>query len=180
MATKKRAQGTRSAGRTSGAAKRRVKPAAAGSRAKKPAAQARKERAAAGRRSKAPSRAARGRSAAPASSRTAADREIALLKTRLQRQKITLERRLTEAVREIGQLRYHEARTEQLERQLQERDQIIEQLRSEVGTLRARSHERAHEPDEAQRSLSFGSRATAEAESPGSDAGFYDGDDDPA
>jgi len=172
--TKKRPRGMR-AGGGSGAARGRVKPPAARTRVKKPTAKAKRGRATAVRKTVSPARAGRGKSVVPA----AAEREIARLKARLQRGKTTLEKRLTEAVREIGQLRYHEARTAQLERQLQERDQIISQLRAEVGALRSRSQERAHESDEAQRSLSFGPSSAGAAEEIGSGSGFYDGDDEP-
>ncbi len=173
MPTKKRGKGGQSS-----AGKRRAKPAARAT-ARKPAARARRGRAAGVRTTAAPARERGGKRVVPAGGRIAAEREIARLKARLQREKGSLEKRLTEAVREIGQLRHHEARTAQLERQIQERDQIIGQLRSEVATLRSRSHERARDADEGQRSLSFGPGGTAANEEVGSGSGFYDGDDEP-
>ena len=75
----------------------------------------------------------------------------------LQREKRALEKRLTEAVREIGQLRHHEARVAQLERQLKERDDALAQLRSQLNERRAREYG-VPDDDDVQPSLALGSR----------------------
>ena len=49
-----------------------------------------------------------------------------------------LEKQLTDTVREIGQLRHHEMRAAQLERQLKERDDLIVQLRGQLSERRTR------------------------------------------
>ena len=69
-----------------------------------------------------------------------------------------LEKRLTDSVREIGQLRHHEARVGQLERQLKERDDAITQLRGQLSELRSRPAAVVDDP-ELQPSLALGERA---------------------
>jgi hypothetical protein len=68
----------------------------------------------------------------------AATAALAKLKARFDRERGALEKRLTETVREIGQLRHHEMRATQLERQLAERDETIAALRREIEALRSR------------------------------------------
>ncbi len=167
MATKTRAKGARAAGRRSKpaarkqAVKRGKAPARAAGRAKagtaaktRSTARARKPPARAGAQRK---RAAR--AAAPPAAASAASRELAALKVRFQREKAAFEKRLTESVREIGQLRHHEARAAQLERQLKERDETIGQLRSQLSELRTRELA-PPEDEEVQPSLALGERGT--------------------
>jgi hypothetical protein len=107
---------------------------------------------------RAPGGAARGgtaKRAGTASARGSGAGEIAKLKARFQRERSQLEKRLTETVREIGQLRHHEMRASQLERQLGERDATIGALRKEVETLQAQAA-RAPVSADAQPSLDFG------------------------
>jgi predicted RNase H-like nuclease (RuvC/YqgF family) len=140
MPTKKRGKGSRST-------VRRSRPAATARRSKRSAPATRKKTAPRAR-AKGASNAGAKRPAAGAASR-----ELVTLK----REKSALEKRLTDTVREIGQLRHHEARAAQLERQLKERDETIAQLRTQLGNLRSR--ELAPEEDEAQPSLALGSRS---------------------
>ncbi len=116
---------------------------------------------AAPRGKKAPRRAAKKASARPAAKGAAsgggAARELTALKARFQREKSALEKRLTDTVREIGQLRHHETRAAQLERQLKERDETIGQLRTQLSELRNRPLA-SREDDDAQPSLALGSR----------------------
>ncbi len=100
----------------------------------------------------------------------ATSRELATLK----REKSALEKRLTDTVREIGQLRHHETRAAQLERQLKERDETIAQLRAQVGSLRNRG---LAENDEAQPSLALGSRSVDDIDEFG-DEEVQDDDDE--
>ena len=135
MPTKKRGKGKGPARRGRGAraaASRRAKPAA------------KKSRTRAARRAK------------PRAAKPAAGRELAALKARFVREKSALEKRLTDTVREIGQLRHHEARAAQLERQLKERDDTIAQLRSQLSGMRQR--DLAAADDDVQPSLALGSR----------------------
>jgi hypothetical protein len=67
--------------------------------------------------------------------------EVAALKAKLQRERSTLEKRLTEAMREIGLLRHHELRAMQLERQLAERDATIARLQSQLAEIERRPAE---------------------------------------
>lgn len=67
--------------------------------------------------------------------------EIATLKARFQRERNGLEKRLTEAVREIGLLRHHELRAMQLERQVAERDATIVRLQTQLSELERRPAE---------------------------------------
>ncbi len=120
-------------------------------------------RATASRKKTAPRRAAKKPAAAagatqrPAPAGAAASREVAALKARLEREKTNFERRLTDTVREIAQLRHHEARATQLERQLKERDDLIAQLRTQLNDLRNREIV-TPDDEEIQPSLALGSR----------------------
>lgn len=102
----------------------------------------------------------------------AVDAALASLKARFDRERGQLERRLTEMVREIGQLRHHELRSTQLERQLAERDETIRKLRAELEGLRARTEGDARSVEE-QPSLAFGSQVARDL-----DAFDDDGPDD--
>jgi hypothetical protein len=82
---------------------------------------------------------------------------VAALK-RAQREKSSLERRLTEAAREIGLLRHHELRAMQLERQLAERDATIQRLQSQLAELERRPNEPVY-VREVQQSLALGGAA---------------------
>jgi predicted RNase H-like nuclease (RuvC/YqgF family) len=163
MATKTRAKRARTTGRRTKpaarkrSAKRGKVPKHARGRAKAGAtnaraARARKPAARASAQCKTAPRAAPRPAAA-----SAASRELAALKVRFQREKTALEKRLTESVREIGQLRHHEARAVQLERQLKERDETIGQLRSQLSELRNRDLA-PPEDEEVQPSLALGER----------------------
>ena len=67
--------------------------------------------------------------------------EVVALKAKFQRERNGFERRLTEAVREIGLLRHHEIRATHLERQLTERDATIGRLQAQLGELERRPAE---------------------------------------
>jgi len=82
-------------------------------------------------------------------------KEVAALKTKFQRERSGLERRLTEAVREIGVLRHHELRAMQLERQLAERDATIGRLQLQLTELERRPTETIY-IREVQQSLALG------------------------
>jgi len=168
MATKKRAKPAR--------AGRRTKPAARRSGAKKSAgrAGARKKAGATkatARRSIRPHAASK-----PAAARSAGG-DVAQLKARFAREKTQLEKRLTDTVREIGQLRHHEARVAQLERQLKERDETIGQLRSQLSELRNRPLTPIDD-EEIQPSLALGSRVPRDLDEFDEDAAPDDDDDD--
>lgn len=64
--------------------------------------------------------------------------EVAALKSKFQRERNGLEKRLTEAVREIGLLRHHELRAIHFERQVAERDATIERLQTQLSDLERR------------------------------------------
>ena len=193
MPTKKRAKGTRSgarrgAARAAGSARRpkrsaaaRTKPSARAKAAsrKKPAAPKRAARRAAPRSTKgraATTRVTRPTSAATSQAAASVTRELAALKTRFQREKSAFERRLTETVREIGQLRHHEARAMQLERQLKERDDTIAQLRTQLNDLRNRELAPA-EDEEVQPSLALGPRAAHDLDEFDDDVAAEDDDE---
>jgi hypothetical protein len=95
------------------------------------------------------------RSAAKAGKKAAAGDGAALAqqKARFDRERNDLQKRLTDMVREIGELRHHELRATQLARQVAERDQTIANLRRELSE--ARSRPAAAHADQA--SLDFGS-----------------------
>lgn len=103
--------------------------------------------------------------------------EVTKLKARFEREKSGLERRLTETVREIGQLRHHEARVGQLERQLKERDDTIAQLRGQLNELRNRPSAPLDDP-EVQPSLALGERAPRDLDDFDDDISLDDEDDD--
>jgi len=167
MASTSRGKGSRS-GRGAGA---RAKRATGGT--KKPAARARSTAKGRGAGRSAPRAAAKSKSRAAASSarkparpvakssaaRAGGNAEVAKLKARFEREKSGLEKRLTETVREIGQLRHHEARVGQLERQLKERDETITKLRGQLSELRSRPTAAAVDDPELQPSLALGERA---------------------
>ncbi len=67
--------------------------------------------------------------------------EIVALKAKASRERNALERRLTDAVREIGILRHHELRAMQFERQLAERDVTIGRLQTQLAELERRPAE---------------------------------------
>lgn len=95
---------------------------------------------------------------------SALNAELTTLKNKFQRERSALEKRLTEAVREIGMLRHHELRVMQLERQLAERDAVIGRLQSQLGELERRPTEPVY-VREVQQSLALGAPALAIAES---------------
>ncbi|MEO6029290.1 MAG: hypothetical protein ABIR79_20700 [Candidatus Binatia bacterium] len=83
------------------------------------------------------------RAAAPkqAAKKPAERPEIVALKAKASRERNALERRLTDAVREIGLLRHHEMRAIQFERQLGERDATIGRLQTQLTELERRPAE---------------------------------------
>jgi hypothetical protein len=177
MATTKRSKGGRA---TASRTKTTVRPRAPGGKAKatpkkkvavravkkaKPAAKAK----AAPAKRPTPARAVSPRGAAAKSTRATAkpvrhagaeSPEIVALKARFQRERNGLEKRLTEAVREIGLLRHQELRAMQFERQIVERDVTIGRLQTQLGELQRRpvdpvpAHER-----EVQQTLALGAPA---------------------
>jgi hypothetical protein len=155
---------TRGKGSRSGRGGARGRTAAKGA-AKKTAARggsARAKKPTRGARATKPARARAAKSSAPkrAAGRGAGtSADVAKVTARFEREKSTLERRLTEAMREIGQLRHHEMRATQLERQLKERDESIAQLRREASELRSRPTAPLDEDPEVQPSLALGERA---------------------
>jgi len=126
-----RAKGPAARGGRSGAGARSVKRGARTGAAKAGAARARQ----ATRAVRKAGATLRGAAQAAGGAATAA---LAKLKARFDRERGALEKRLTETVREIGQLRHHEMRATQLERQLAERDETIAALRREIEALRSR------------------------------------------
>lgn len=81
--------------------------------------------------------------------------EVTALKSKFQRERNGLEKRLTEAVREIGILRHHELRAMQLERQLAERDALIERLQGQLAEMQRRPVEPVY-VQEVQQTLALG------------------------
>jgi len=83
------------------------------------------------------------RTAAPkqAAKKPVANPELVALKAKASRERGALERRLTDAVREIGLLRHHEMRAMQFERQLAERDATIGRLQTQLTELERRPAE---------------------------------------
>ena len=73
------------------------------------------------------------------------NKEVAALKTRFQRERNALEKRLTEAMREIGLLRHHEIRAAHLERQLKEREDLILRLQGQLAEVDRRPVEPVYE-----------------------------------
>lgn len=173
MATKKR-QGV-SGRRTARAARKRGAARASAPGSAKTAGMAKKKPVRARGAAKAAGAKRGARATAPRPAAPAASGELAALKARFQREKSALERRLTDSVRELSQLRHHEARVTQLQRQLQERDERLAQLERQVrdrdetiGRLRSQLSEvrnRGREPgpladeEEVQPSLALGAPA---------------------
>jgi hypothetical protein len=83
--------------------------------------------------------------------------ELTALKNKFQRERGGLERRLTDAVREIGMLRHHELRAMQFERQVAERDATIERLQAQLTEMQRRPAEPVY-VHEIQQSLALVSR----------------------
>jgi hypothetical protein len=94
-------------------------------------------------KSKVSAKAKPSRAAAPkqAAKKPAERPEIVALKAKASRERHALERRLTDAVREIGILRHHEMRAIQFERQLAERDVTIGRLQTQLVELERRPAE---------------------------------------
>jgi predicted RNase H-like nuclease (RuvC/YqgF family) len=171
MPAKKKTKGTRSAVRT-----KTPRSTAAGRGAKSRAATSKSRAKTSARRTAASQGAARsGKKTARGTAGTSAS-AIAAVKSRFEREKTALEKRLTESVREIGQLRHHEARVAQLERQLKERDETIGQLRSQVSELRNRDLD-PHDDEEVQPSLALGSRSSRDIDDLEDDLGPDDDDE---
>jgi hypothetical protein len=180
MATTKRS--------TKGRAKARGAASTARSRAVKQAASAPKKSAARAGAKKASG--AKAKPARPAAAKQvaakqvtkkpgAASPEVAALK-RAQREKSGLEKRLTEAAREIGLLRHHELRSMQLERQLAERDATIQRLQAQLADLERRPSEPVY-VREIQQTLALGG-APREADADVTDVDEFEDDriaDDP-
>lgn len=136
MATTKRStKGRATASRAKSAARSRVVKKA--TPAKKPVAQAKPKAKAKTVKAK-PTRAAAPKQGAKKPVESPA---IVALKAKASRERNALERRLTEAVREIGSLRLHELRAMQLERQLAERDATIGRLQTQLTELERRPAE---------------------------------------
>ena len=176
MATTKRSKGGRA---TASRAKTTARPRATGGKAKatpkkkvaarpvKKAKPAAKAKAATAKRPT-PARAVSPKRAAAKPTRAAAKAvrrnagaespELVALKARFQRERNGFEKRLTEAVREIGLLRHHELRAMQLERQLAERDATIGRLQTQVSELERRPAEPVYER-EVQQTLALGAPA---------------------
>lgn len=95
------------------------------------------------------------RAAAKPASAAVEHAEVTTLKNKFQRERNGLEKRLTEAVREIGLLRHHELRAMQLERQVAERDATIERLQAQLVELQRRPAEPVY-VHEVQQSLALG------------------------
>jgi len=85
-----------------------------------------------------PAAASAGKRPAVAGKAKADTPEVASLKARFQRERSQLDKRLTEAMREIGVLRHHEVRAAHLERQLQERDDLVARLQRQLAELERR------------------------------------------
>lgn len=182
MATKKRSKGARPAGRRGkrpvrGQAVKRGKARSSSGRRTKKTAVARKKSVARVRKigaSKGAKRAKTRQTKASTAARGGTGRELATLK----REKSQLEKRLTDMVREIGQLRYHETRASQLERQVAERDQTIGTLRSEIAELRNRRADPHRDDAEVQHPLALGSGPTHEFDEFDEESNLDDDEDD--
>lgn len=94
--------------------------------------------------------------------------EIVALKAKFQRERNGFEKRLTEAVREIGILRHHEMRAIHFERQVGERDATIGRLQMQLSELERRPAEPVY-VHEIQQSLALGAPALHHG-APGADA----------
>jgi hypothetical protein len=150
MATKKRSKGGRASATrakttarpratTKAKATPRKKATARAATTAKPTAKAKP----AARAKAAPKRAAAPKrpAAKPVRNAGAENSEVVTLKARFQRERNGLEKRLTEAVREIGLLRHHELRAMQFERQVAERDATIGRLQMQLSELERRPAE---------------------------------------
>jgi hypothetical protein len=71
--------------------------------------------------------------------------DLTALKARFQRERNALEKRLTEAVREIGMLRHHELRAEHLANQLRDRDETVARLQRQLAEAERRPAEPVYE-----------------------------------
>lgn len=139
MATKKTGRGSAKARRVKTTARGRRKPAPkkkAPARVAKPAKAAKKAKA---------TKRALERPIRPAAKPAAESAEVTTLKARFQRERNALEKRLTEAVREIGMLRHHELRAGHLENQLRERDETIARLQRELAAAERATAEPVYE-----------------------------------
>ena len=159
MATTKRSKGGRA---TASRAKTTARPRATGGKAtatpkKKVAARPVKKAKPAARAKAAAAKPTRA-TAKPVRNAGAESPELVALKARFQRERNGFEKRLTEAVREIGLLRHHELRAMQLERQLAERDATIGRLQTQVSELERRPAEPVYER-EVQQTLALGAPA---------------------
>ena len=159
MATTKRSKGGRATARR---AKTTARPRATGGKAKatpkkKIAARPVKKAKPAARAKAATAKPTRA-TAKPVRNAGAESSELVALKARFQRERNGFEKRLTEAVREIGLLRHHELRAMQLERQLAERDATIGRLQTQVSELERRPAEPVYER-EVQQTLALGAPA---------------------
>lgn len=99
----------------------------------------------------------------PVAKPAAESAEVTALKAKLQRERSTLDRRLTEAMREIGLLRHHELRAVQLERQIAERDATIARLQTQLAELERRPPEPVY-VHEIQQTLALGGSALEPAD----------------
>lgn len=178
MATKKRSKGGRAAATRAKAAGGRAvkkatpkKPAARASSAKNRKGKAAKPKVAARPKAVKPKAGAAPKGAAPKrpaalpkpkavaakASVAAGSPEVVALKSKFQRERNGLEKRLTEAAREIGMLRHHELRAMHLERQLAERDATIARLQQQLGEAERRpAAESVVYVHEVQQSLALG------------------------
>jgi len=173
--TKGRATVRRAAGRTAKTAKptstRKTARAAAKPRAKSTTARATKSPANSPARPKtktsAQTAAARKLSRPSTSPRPAAESaEVVALRAKFQRERNGFEKRLTEAVQEIGILRHHELRAMQLERQLAERDAVIARLQAELAEIERRPAEPVYVHEVQQTLALVGSARAIEVEEP--------------
>ncbi len=161
MATTKRSKGGRAASRAKATARGRAAKSAKPAPKKKtsaarPVAKAKPAPQATKKPAKTAKTAAKATRAATKPARAAAvNPEVASLKSKFQRERNGLEKRLTDAVREIGLLRHHELRAMQFERQLAERDATIERLQRQLSELERRPAEPVY-VHEVQQSLALG------------------------
>ena len=147
MATKKRSKGSRA---TASRTKTTARPRTAKAKATKKAAPRTVAKATKPAAAKRPA-------PKPAAAKAAAvdSPAVVALRSKFQRERTGLERRLTEAVREIGVLRHHELRAMHLERQLAERDATIGRLQLQLSELERRPSEAIY-VREVQQSLALG------------------------
>jgi hypothetical protein len=170
MATKKRNKSTRAgtgrakvaagAARKTGAAKKSAGRRPKATTLKAPKSVAKKTKAAAAGRASARAVPKRIVVTRPVAKPTSDSRELIGLKSKFQRERSGLEKRLTEAAREIGMLRHHELRATHLERQLAERDATIARLQMQLADLERRPAEPVY-VQEVQQTLALGGPANA-------------------